>query len=449
MATHNPKESRRTCESTLAYMYRGDRHEHQVGTVIHLGGNILAENPIKSIDAETIIDLDEIAAELNYQASLHRGKGEELFKHYVISLSPNEELKDYQWSELINSYMYALGYDSSTKWTAVEHRDSIARHVHILACRVRNDHGGSLVSTYNDYERGWPIMREFETKFGLRKVENPADSFGKNKSKAQIKSDLKSINSKSQDDAVRIRAAFKMLYSEIGKPKTMRDLVVGLSKCGVNVKVAFDKNGSINGINYKMKDGKNWISGSKVKSTRFTWTALQKKEGINYNPNRDDVFLMPQEGVIEISLRVDKKPDYYSFTSYIIEQEKQRIVLAKFRAKKFTDLENMKELIEIIMVLLNVIFKILFGIFGIRIDLNDCEYSYSSTPETNNTWSTLQKQMPVLENDALSQEETSTLTTSELWLNPQIETGLLGTPSNSKASKAQELRENEHSNFEM
>jgi hypothetical protein len=264
MATHNPKESRPTCESTLAYMYRGENHEHAIGTIAHLGGNLLSPNPIRETSAGVEINLDLIIQELNTQATLHKGKGEDLFKHYVVSLARGEQLKDYQWLEFITSYMHALGYDNSTKWTAVEHKDTDCNHVHILACRVKNDKYGSLVSTYKDYELGWPVMREYEKKFGIRQIENPDESFSLNKSKQQLRYEAKHGPIVILDEAASIRAAFKKLYSENGKPVNMRALVLGLSKCGVAVKVSSNNENEICGISYRLKSGSGkWISGSK------------------------------------------------------------------------------------------------------------------------------------------------------------------------------------------
>lgn len=369
MATHNPKESRATCESTLEYMYRGENHEHAVGKILHLGGNLFSPDPIlQSLDG-VVVNLDQIANELNAQAARHRGKGEDLFKHYVISLAPGEELEDYQWLELITSYMQALGYDNLTKWTAVGHKDTDCNHVHILACRVKNDRYGSLVSTFKDYEKGWPVMRRYENKFGLRQVESPDDSFGKNKSKGQLKFESKNGKNGSLDQAASIRSAFKRLYSDIGKPKNMRELVLGLSKCGVDVSVLTNDANEIGGISYKLKsiNGK-WISGSKVKATRFTWAALQKKEGISYDPRRDDPFLRNDDCNYEIYFNLEKVDRHSSmiFESNLRFQE-QRFLLARFRRKQEIDLDAIMALVRFVLLILKML-------FGVRLDQDDLEF---------------------------------------------------------------------------
>jgi hypothetical protein len=368
MATHNPKESRPTCESTLAYIYRGERHEHEVGRIIHLGGNLLSPDPIRPTPFGVEVNLDLVANELNFQCSLHRGKGEDFFKHYVISLAPNEDLKEYQWIEFITAYMQALGYDNSTKWTAAIHKDTDCEHVHILACRVRNDKHGSLVSTYNDYEKGWPVMRLYEKKFGLRQIENPDENYGRGNSKQLLKHESKKGKVPQIEDAASIRKAFTKLFNT-NKPKTMRDLVLGLSKHGVDAKLAFDKHGEISGIVYRCKSGTgDWIPGSKVKATRFTWKALQTKEGISYDPHRDDPFLRKDDSDYEIYINL-KDADAHGlmiFESNFRVQE-QKFLLARFRRTQQMN-------IELIILLIKLILLILKILFGIRLEEDDLEF---------------------------------------------------------------------------
>lgn len=416
MATHNPKESRKTCESTLAYMLRGDNHEHQLENVVHLGGNILSNPTVIGSNLKSLVDLKELAAELNHQASRHKGRGEDLFKHYVISLAPDESLMDYQWLELITAYMEALGFDSTTKWTAVEHKDTNASHVHILACRVKGDKFGSLVSTYKDYEKGWPVMRAFEKKFGLRQIENPDESFGKNKSKAQIKANNKESTVSSTDETTKIRAAFKRLYSEFGKPRTMRDLALGLAKCGVELKVSSSDSGEITGINYKLKAGRgSWIPGSKVKATRFTWGALQKKEGISYDAVRDDPFLRRVEGAIEVQIKLQAKLDHFILKHSALKLEYNRRLLAKFHMDQDADLESLMKLVNALLIIISVM-------LGIRINIDNCELSITNPQESFKDLPLEEnyKDQPLYHSKQFSEEDLKLLRASKYWINSDL-----------------------------
>jgi hypothetical protein len=336
--------------------------------VIHLGGNLLSPDPIRRAVSGIEVNLDLITSEMNFQAGLHRGKGEDLFKHYVISLAPGEELKDYQWLEFINSYMHAQGYDTSTKWTAAIHKDSDCEHVHILACRVKNDKHGSLVSTYNDYEKGWPVMRLYEKKFGLRQIENPDENYGRGNSKQLLKHESKKGKVPQIEDAASIRKAFTKLFNT-KKPKTMRDLVLGLSKHGVDAKLAFDKHGKISGIVYRYKAGTgDWIPGSKVKSTRFTWSALQKKEGISYDPRRDDPFLRRDDCDYEIYIKPKNAEAHHLmiFESNFQLQER-KFLLARFRRTQEMNLEAILLLIKVILIIIKILFRI-------ELDEDDLEF---------------------------------------------------------------------------
>jgi|GEM_PF-2831653 len=419
MATHNPKESRPTCESTLNYMYRGENHEHVIDQIIHLGGNLLSKTPIHKTGSNVSIDLNEIIAEFNYQASRHKGKAEDLFKHYVISLAPGETLEAFEWLEFITSYMEKLGFNNSTKWTAVEHRDTNAcHHVHILACRIKSDKFGSLVSTYNDYEKGWSVMREYERKFGLQLLENPDQNFGINKSKGYIKLCQQNPNHLSRDESVAIRRAFKKLYEYFGKPKTMKDLALGLSRCGVELSVATDKSNAITGINYRLKSGRGrWISGSKIKATRFTWGALQKKEGISYDPNRDDAFLRREDGIIEIHINFKDTQKFYALKMVTEEyHQHRRLLLARFRTKQLTDAESLMALIQAILIFFSIL-------FGIPIAIDDCEFSVNRFDEaTPSPWvdgDVLDSNFYTM-NQLFDGVDAEVLRSSEWWVNPQL-----------------------------
>lgn len=342
MATANPKEVRESAKNTLEYMYRGEGHEHRVqpGDVVHIGGNLFSPNPISPTGD---VDLKQMTAEFNRQAALHTGKGSKLFKHYVISLAPGETLEPHQWLEFATAYMQKLGYDNSTKWIAAAHNDTTrdyadldldtlhydkvtgktfahdkhgkhveitgCQHIHIMSCLVKNEPGGALVKTSNDYEKGWSVMREYEKKFGLRQLESPDENFGYNYSKGQIKKYGNRNEAAKHDEAAIIRARFKNLYETEGKPKTISKLVLGLAKRGVFVEVRTNNEGNVCGISYKLDQEGTPISGSRVKSTRFSWGKLISHERIDYNPDRDNRFLGLGDPIqqITLSVRINKR----------------------------------------------------------------------------------------------------------------------------------------------
>lgn len=291
---HKKLEFSTGCEGRLNYVYRGDNHEHEVVMVRHLGGNIFSGDPLTKdprTGLVTDVDTSQIQQEMEVQASMHTGKGENLYGHYVLSLAPGESLTESQWLHAVTEYMQAMGYGSSTKWTAAIHDDSGCQHCHLVTCRVKNEPSYPLVSDSNDYEKGFKTIRKLEERFGLQHVDSPDQSWGQEYTKGEIKAGAdRNGPDAGVDDAVLIRRKFSDLWKE-GKPKTMPELIEALNKCGIETQICTNKQGDPVGINYRVKGREAWISGSKVKSTRTTWGKLISKEGIDYKPWRDNPAL--------------------------------------------------------------------------------------------------------------------------------------------------------------
>ncbi|MEE1672858.1 relaxase/mobilization nuclease domain-containing protein [Agarivorans aestuarii] len=287
---------RSKAEPTLVYMYRGDKHEHEINLIRHIGGNIFSPDPIIRDDITGLpleVDLEMMIKEFEFHADLHDGKGEKLYKHYIVSLAPGETLEDHEWLEHIQQdLMPSLGYDESTKYVICRHSDRDNEHCHIFACLVKGD--GSLVKTNNDVFKGLESMRRLEKKYGLRELESPENNWGHHYSKAK----MKGANSDRElaikrDDAAIIRARFKAIESQNGGklPGTMTKMVFALARRGVDVKCRQDDNGNIIGISYSA-DGGSFISGSKVKATRLSFKNLQLKERVSYVPELDNTALL-------------------------------------------------------------------------------------------------------------------------------------------------------------
>lgn len=294
MAISKITERRSEAKKTLNYVYRGDGHEHEINLIQHIGGNIFASNPIifnefgLAIDAE----IEEMDKEFEQQAAQHKGKGEKLFKHYIISLAHNESLEAHEWFEHINDdYLPALGYDDSCRWTACIHNDKDHQHLHIFTCLVKD--GGSLVKTHNDAHAGFESMRRLEDKYELQRLDSPQDNWGVHLHQRELKATLGDRDEAlSKNWRAIINARFKAIEEESnGKlPSTMSSLVLALAKKNVEVKVRQDDKGNICGISYKADSGP-FLSGSKVKKTRLTFKNLQTKEGVCYVPARDNAAL--------------------------------------------------------------------------------------------------------------------------------------------------------------
>lgn len=287
---------RSEAEPTLMYMYRGDKHEHEINLIRHIGGNIFSPDPIIRDEITGLpleVDLEMMIKEFEFHADLHDGKGEKLYKHYIVSLAPGETLEDHEWLEHIQQdLMSALGFDESTKYVTVKHSDRDNEHCHIFCCMVKGD--GSLVKTNNDVFVGFESMRRLEKKYGLRELDSPENNWGFHYSKAEMKSANGDRElAKKRDEAAIIRARFKAIESENGGklPGTMTKLVFALVRRGVAVKCRQGESGNIIGISYSA-DGGPFISGSKVKATRLSFKNLQLKERVSYIPERDNAALL-------------------------------------------------------------------------------------------------------------------------------------------------------------
>jgi hypothetical protein len=324
---HNPTEARPASGGTLKYMYRGDDHEHSLNGfngqpgVIHIGGNIFSVDPISHDEnGDRIVDISEMEAEFDQAAALNNREAEKKFKHYIISIEKGAQLNESQWLMVATEYLQSLSFDFSHKWTACIHNDSEGecQHIHILASLVSTIPAQNLVSTSNDYAKGWPTMRKFEKQFGLQELASPGTEkdFGFNFTKNQIKGHGSREACLENDWGAIIRARIQNLYQTDGKPNTIKEFALGLARRNISLQAVKNNDGSIRGINYQVlgfkKNGKKMdsplISGSNVKGTRFTWNKLQKKEGMNYNSERDDKFigLSPAPQKLTASIKINK-----------------------------------------------------------------------------------------------------------------------------------------------
>jgi hypothetical protein len=290
-----------TSENRVSYIFAEFEKDREKRPFVEfLGGNIIANDPfIRSMNSDGTesveVDTSPIANELNGHAGKYKGSSKQLFAHYVLSLAAGESLGKNELLDCAKHYMQAMGYGKGGKWVASVHNDTDNQHIHIVACRAQMIHGDvapngkprppqfSIVSDSNGYKKGWEACRELEVKYKLKVVENPDQCFGKNGD----------LFRKGSDQAKILRGIFGDLWKE-GKPKTFSALVMALNERGVATQVKTEPNNPdhIKGIMFRLNrpDGR-WISGSKLKATRYTFDQLILKEGINYNPARDNAML--------------------------------------------------------------------------------------------------------------------------------------------------------------
>ncbi|SHO58512.1 relaxase/mobilization nuclease domain-containing protein [Vibrio quintilis] len=390
MAILKITERRPDIEPTLNYVYRGDKHEHEINLIKHIGGNIFSPDPIIRADITglpTEVNLEMIIAEFEAQADLHDGKGEKLFKHYILSIDPNDKpLADHEWLENIQQdLMPTLGFDESTKYVIVKHDDKHNSHCHIVCCMTKGD--GSLVKTNDDVFKGFESMRRMEKKYGLRKLDSPQDNWGHHYTKKEMKGANGDRElAKKRDEAAIVRARFKAIESENGGklPATMTKLVFALSRRGVDVKCRQDDSGNIIGISYSA-DGGPLISGSKVKATRLSFKNLQLKERVSYVPERDNVALLGEwKDAKEFTIQLQITPAQFKQIKAKRPPNKAHRIQNKDWDRYYVNLNFCRSKYERnIALLFAEIIKLFDALFG---KLNDAEFNLLLTLEHQKQW---------------------------------------------------------------
>lgn len=190
-------------------------------------------------------------------------------KHFIISLAPGEKLNNGQWFEIVNDFMSEMGYEKCL-YIATQHNDTEKEHVHITACTIKDEYKNPVVNQWQDKKRGMIIMRNLEVKYGLVRVDSPADGLDIN-------------NSKQQPSKSAIRHIIDVAITE-HPSQTLPQLITRLNSHGVGVSTQF-KEGIATGLSYSF----NGLSsaGSKLGGAgRYALPGLLKK-GISYDYERD------------------------------------------------------------------------------------------------------------------------------------------------------------------
>lgn len=279
--------------------------KEKIKYVEFLGGNLISANPFfvfsENGEEKIFVDPDEIILEFEQHTAMYRGDSENLCAHYILSLAPGERLTSGGWLGAVHDYMRSLGYDNTTKYVAVIHRDTEKEHVHIVASRVRlvaPDPSSpraalgahfQLVSDSNDRHKGMSAAREIEHKNCLSSPRT--DGWSK---------EPQGFSDHAKDQAHIIRGISKDIFKASNRPRTMSQLVDRFAERGVQIKVS-EKAGKVQGISYRLDRAQGrWISGSTVMSTKLTFTALQRL-GVDYSPKRDNAKLGVGIGVAQPS----------------------------------------------------------------------------------------------------------------------------------------------------
>lgn len=262
--------------------------------VEYIGGNLISKNPYYEVmdggERKVFVDVEPIIHEFESYTKLYKGESQKLCGHSILSLSKAETLTTTEWSKAVRKYMSDLGYDETTKYVAVIHRDTDCEHVHIVSSRVRLVEADplssrsalgahfELVSDSNDRFKGMDAVRAIEQ---LNDLAVPvSDGWTKEPGKGDP----------GMDQAHIIRGISKAIFKASNRPVNMSQFVDRFADRGIQIRVR-DKNGLVEGISYRLdrQDGR-WISGSTIMSTKLTFQSLQRN-GVSYIASRDNAKL--------------------------------------------------------------------------------------------------------------------------------------------------------------
>ncbi|MDI3358132.1 MULTISPECIES: relaxase/mobilization nuclease domain-containing protein [unclassified Pseudomonas] len=267
-----------------------DKRKH----VEFIGGNLISKNPYYEImdegERKVFVDVEPFIHEFESYTRLYKGESKKLCGHYILSLSKGEALTTAEWTEAVRKYMSDLGYDETTKYVAVIHRDTDCEHAHIVSSRVRLVEADplssrsalgahfELVSDSNDRFKGMDAVREIEQLYNL--AVPVSDGWTKEPC----------VGDPEMDQAHIIRGISKAIFKANNRPVNMSQLVDRFAERGIQIRVR-DENGVVEGVSYRLdrQDGR-WISGSTIMATKLTFQSLQRN-GVAYLSSRDNAKL--------------------------------------------------------------------------------------------------------------------------------------------------------------
>lgn len=339
------KKSSGSFRGRIRYIFGCTKHDHEISQIAFIDSNCMTRNPLpgvlagdESVLSEMIEEFDSI--EKLRSACIDSDKQIRPCFHAMLSLRPGESLEAPQWREAVRGYMKDMGFDDSTKYVAVMHRDKDHEHVHIVANRIRLDETFSMVKDSNERTRSIESVSDIEDRFGLQKAPQPHQTWGVAISHAELKASEQSMSIPLKHRMIaKIAGAIEHTVDNQGD---MIDLVRALRKQKVYVHLKLDHGGQPVGISYEF-DGK-IISGRQLKRSRLTWQKLIKQEGINYDA---EAILELQKEIARRDTEEQTRLRVY-FYEFNCRERKKRLYI-RFTAKQievFKMIEEMLKLIE-------------------------------------------------------------------------------------------------------
>lgn len=195
--------------------------------------------------------------------------------HGSLSAAPGDVLAEAAWRDVAERYIQKMRYQDSP-WIAIRHADTDDDHIHIIASRIRND--GKRVKDFQEIKRGEEACRQIEREMGLTRVAPSRES----SRRAVHRGELATFERTARVGVV-ARLQEHVTIAARDRP-TVSDFVARLEAQGVEVKANIATTGRVAGISFAL-DGVA-VKGSDL-GRAFSWQALQQRQGVRYEPDRD------------------------------------------------------------------------------------------------------------------------------------------------------------------
>lgn len=286
----------------VRYILGLTKHDHDMQTVVWLGGSTMSRDPLTRDASGRIIDIDPhmLSGELDHQNSQHRNPDVRGVWHGMLSLPAGENLTDSQWKDAVSTYMRHMGYGDDTRWAAVLHGDTDYKHVHIVAARVYFDPdmrrgprgpvvgGFAVVDDSDDHDKGMEVCRQIEKKYSLSSPPAPEETTGRDISMGERGTAIAA----GRLPPKKIAAELACTALEACKKGSGRlvDFAKMCAAAGVGVAFNFDSKNDIYGVTYSYVDTRGtqytW-AGKQLKKARLTLPKLLQQEGLKYDKSTD------------------------------------------------------------------------------------------------------------------------------------------------------------------
>jgi hypothetical protein len=252
-------DKRNAVAKLINYVLGKTKHEHATDQCFYIPGTVLAPAPIKRNSTGGVEEINSQAIISEFKHCCSSSRTTKRMFHGLLSLPPGESLTEAQWDDALTIYMEKLGFGDDCAYFGCVHRDTSCEHMHIVACRVRQEDDYTLVSDKNDRYKAMEAARIIEEKLDISTP--PTQSFAIDLSRAEylyIRKALKNeLNPDEENDKNmqhtlwRLKLATviqKVLEAHHGQELTQ--FIQALNSSGVGVRVKFGEDDQPHGISY-------------------------------------------------------------------------------------------------------------------------------------------------------------------------------------------------------